>query len=250
MVFRSASPSQGWQQSSLAQDALCVSAQALPNWQVAFIRGKARAHECLGLRTWPAAEPRAPRYRLATFTLPDAHGMQFAMEELVTSQIEAHALIVDTELICCHSFAALHRYRRLRPQLPWLLAWDVPTAENCKLALELRVHGALPWSSSPEQLAQALDAVRAGELWFPRRVLHALYVAALGAQPISDIAWHEGHATPGLTAREAQVLARLRDGHSNKQIANDLRISLNTVKKHLAHVYAKLGVHNARQAAA
>ncbi len=157
---------------------------------------------------------------------------------------------MDAELICSHSLAALRHFRQQRPQLPWLLAWSAPTAENRKLASELRVQGALAGSSAREQLERALDAVRAGEWWFPRRVLQALYVPALGAQPFSDTAWHEGHAAPRLTAREAQVLARLRNGHSNKQIANDLSISLNTVKKHLAHVYAKLGVHNARQAAA
>ena len=250
MAFQSVSPSPGWQQTWPAQRPACVDAGAFPIWQVALIRCEARAADCFGLRTWPTAEFDSARYRLAAFTLPDAQGMQFALDELAASQVAVHALILDADLICSHSLAALHRYRQLRPHLPWLLAWDVPSAEGCKLALALRVHGAVAWCSSREQLGQALDAVRAGELWFPRRVLQALYVAALGAQPASGTAWHEDPAAPGLTAREAQVLARLRHGHSNKQIAGELNISLNTVKKHLAHVYAKLGVHNARQAAA
>lgn len=250
MAFQSVSPSPGWQQTWPAQRPACVGAGAFPIWQVALIRREARAADCFGLRTWPTAELDSARYRLAAFTLPDAQGMQFALDELAASQVAVHALIVDAELVCGHSLAALHRHRQLRPQLPWLLAWDAPNAENCKLALALRVHGAVPWRSSRAQLGQALGAVRAGELWFPRRVLQALYVAALGAQPSSSTAWHEDPAAPGLTAREAQVLARLRHGHSNKQIAGELNISLNTVKKHLAHVYAKLGVHNARQAAA
>ena len=205
MAFQSVSPSSGWQQAWPAQLPACVSTEAFPIWQVAFIRCEARAADCFGLRTWPTAEPDSAHYRLAAFTLPDAQGMQFALDELVASQVAVHALIVDAELVCSHSLAALHRYRQLLPHLPWLLAWDAPSAENCKLALELRVHGALAWSSSREQLGQALGAVRAGELWFPRRVLQALYVAALGAQPPSDTAWHEDPAAPGLTAREAQV---------------------------------------------
>jgi len=45
------------------------------------------------------------------------------------------------------------------------------------------------------------------------------------------------------TARERQVLERLLRGMTNKQIAQDLGIAEDTVKKHLQHAYGKLGVH-------
>ena len=45
------------------------------------------------------------------------------------------------------------------------------------------------------------------------------------------------------TARERQVLALLLLGMTNKQIAQDLRITEDTVKKHLQHIYRKVGVH-------
>jgi DNA-binding CsgD family transcriptional regulator len=46
-----------------------------------------------------------------------------------------------------------------------------------------------------------------------------------------------------ITAREAEVLARLAAGRTNDGIAADLRISPHTVARHVEHVYAKLGVH-------
>jgi DNA-binding CsgD family transcriptional regulator len=52
-----------------------------------------------------------------------------------------------------------------------------------------------------------------------------------------------GDASP-LTGREAEILAEVRRGRSNKQIALRLGISVRTVQKHLEHVYAKLDVHN------
>jgi DNA-binding CsgD family transcriptional regulator len=64
----------------------------------------------------------------------------------------------------------------------------------------------------------------------------------------------EPDATPlqrlGLSEREAEVLWFLTKGKSTSEIARDLGISTGTVKKHLEHVYRKLGVSSATAAAA
>lgn len=48
----------------------------------------------------------------------------------------------------------------------------------------------------------------------------------------------------GLTVREAQVVSQVQLGHTNADIAKQLGISEGTVKVHLEHVYAKVGVHS------
>jgi DNA-binding CsgD family transcriptional regulator len=48
----------------------------------------------------------------------------------------------------------------------------------------------------------------------------------------------------GLTLRECEILERLASGQSNKELARALDISPNTVKTHLASLYAKLEVRN------
>jgi LuxR family maltose regulon positive regulatory protein len=58
-----------------------------------------------------------------------------------------------------------------------------------------------------------------------------------------------GLAAP-LTTRELEVLALLADGHPNQAIAEELVISLDTVKRHVTHVLGKLGVANRTQAIA
>ena len=53
-----------------------------------------------------------------------------------------------------------------------------------------------------------------------------------------------------LTPREQQVLAWLAEGKTNAEIAQILVTAPGTVKKHLDHIYAKLGVHTRTAAAA
>lgn len=53
-----------------------------------------------------------------------------------------------------------------------------------------------------------------------------------------------------LSARELEILAALAQGASNRQLAKELFISESTVKTHLAHLFAKLGVDNRTAAVA
>lgn len=52
----------------------------------------------------------------------------------------------------------------------------------------------------------------------------------------------------GISSREAEVLALIAAGHSNKVVARLLAISPNTVKTHLAHLFEKLDVASRTQA--
>jgi DNA-binding CsgD family transcriptional regulator len=55
---------------------------------------------------------------------------------------------------------------------------------------------------------------------------------------------------PRLSPREREILARIAAGASNKQIAAACGVSPNTVKFHLAHLFAKLGVTTREEAVA
>jgi ATP/maltotriose-dependent transcriptional regulator MalT len=71
----------------------------------------------------------------------------------------------------------------------------------------------------------------ADEIW---QVL-AEFIGAPGAHP--------------LTTREIDVLGLIAAGKSNRQIAEDLVISLNTVERHVSNVFVKIGVSNRTEAA-
>jgi DNA-binding NarL/FixJ family response regulator len=54
----------------------------------------------------------------------------------------------------------------------------------------------------------------------------------------------------GLSSREIDVLRLLAAGRSNQQIADELVISLNTVRRHVSNIFDKAGVANRVEAAA
>lgn len=95
-------------------------------------------------------------------------------------------------------------------------------------------------------VGDAVRAVAAGGLWIdpslPRRLFAEFQRRATGPTD-------PGAADAGLSRREREVLACMAQGASNRGIASKLCISQETVKTHLRHVFAKLGVRNRVEAA-
>lgn len=71
-----------------------------------------------------------------------------------------------------------------------------------------------------------------------------------GAPTSAAVASETGPGDAGLSMREREVLQLLAQGLSNKALARSLGVSENTIKTHLANVYAKLGVGKRTEALA
>jgi LuxR family maltose regulon positive regulatory protein len=84
--------------------------------------------------------------------------------------------------------------------------------------------------------------------------MRALLAQLSAARPDQQHAARRAAAAPGLaeplTEREMDVLRLIAAGRSNQQIAHDLVVALDTVKKHVTHVLGKLGAANRTEAAA
>ncbi len=78
-----------------------------------------------------------------------------------------------------------------------------------------------------------------------RQIMDGTTFTALGGSPFVPSPAHEA----GLTEREREILERVAKGHSNKQIAGELFVQLQTVKFHLSNIYRKLGLQNRTAAA-
>jgi DNA-binding NarL/FixJ family response regulator len=107
-------------------------------------------------------------------------------------------------------------------------------------ALKAGARGFLLKGAGPDLLVQAIRAAADGDALIApsvtARLLAAFSDSGVGrppAQPVSP-----------LTGREEEVLVTVARGRTNSEIADELHISLSTVKTHLASLMAKLGARN------
>lgn len=96
---------------------------------------------------------------------------------------------------------------------------------------------------------QAEHAARGVPLGYVARVLQALSQHVVQGSGSSAAAMVPG-LVEQLTARERDVLGLLVAGRSNRRIADELVVSVDTVKKHLTHIFGKLGAVNRTEAVA
>jgi DNA-binding NarL/FixJ family response regulator len=98
--------------------------------------------------------------------------------------------------------------------------------------------GCLRRSSEPWMYAKAVRAVHAGETWFGRAELVQALRGQMVGEPVQSSFALEGNEL--LTAREREIMAFIGSAMTNKEIARKLKISDQTVKTHLHHIYVKL----------
>lgn len=105
--------------------------------------------------------------------------------------------------------------------------------EDIHKALEAGVAGYVLKDATEEKLIPAIRAVASGQRWIPKDVANRL----ASRRMFED-----------LTSRELEVLNKLIKGMANKQIADALNISENTVKGFLKNILAKLRVSDRTEA--
>ena len=117
--------------------------------------------------------------------------------------------------------------------------------ENVYQALRAGASGFLLKGARPAELAEAVRVVARGDALLAPSVTRRLveHVVSAGLAPLPEPA-----GGPELTRREREVLVLVARGLSNAEIADRLVLAEQTVKTHVSHVFAKLGVRDRAQA--
>lgn len=131
---------------------------------------------------------------------------------------------------------------KIREGLPGVQILILSMHEHTQYALEAvraGAHGYLLKDTGPAEMREAVRTVHGGEPFFSPTIARQLTDSITGGRTREA-----GKATLDLlTARERDVLARIADGRSNKEIAADLGISHRTVETHRLSLMKKLDIH-------
>jgi DNA-binding NarL/FixJ family response regulator len=113
--------------------------------------------------------------------------------------------------------------------------------EYVSAGIKSGVDGYLPKDISKKTLLEAIRAVHAGERYFNDAIKKLIFEDFYTVEKLKN----PKKVLPNqLTKREAEVLALVASGKSNKEIAEVLFISVKTVETHKTHILIKLGLNN------
>ncbi|MFD6056703.1 MULTISPECIES: response regulator [Rhodococcus] len=124
---------------------------------------------------------------------------------------------------------AIRRIRQVDRDLPVLVFTTYDTDADVVRAIDAGAIGYLLKDSTPPEIFAAVRGAAAGQ-------------SVLSPPVASRLLQQMQRPEEALTPREAELLTLLAKGMTNKQLGKALFISEATVKTHLAHIYAKLGV--------
>lgn len=145
-------------------------------------------------------------------------------------------VLIDSECTG-HPFQLISTFRQVRPRLRLLVLGHETGFEHIQRVIGAGAKGYLSFAANDAEVRMAIDTVRDGSVWAPRKVLSRLLDREHPGADASD-------RRPRFTDREKQVLRLLRDGHPNRAIAECLGIDEATVKAHVGRLMRKVGVSN------
>ncbi|WP_329597302.1 response regulator transcription factor [Streptomyces pseudovenezuelae] len=155
--------------------------------------------------------------------------------------LDPDVILMDLRMPGGGGVDAIRELTRVRARAKVLVLTTYDTDSDTLPAIEAGATGYLLKDAPRDELCTAVRAAAEG-----RTVLSP----AVASRLVSAVRSPRAPANEPLSAREREVLALVAQGMSNREIARELFISEATVKTHLTHLYAKLGVNDRAAAVA
>jgi DNA-binding NarL/FixJ family response regulator len=185
--------------------------------------------------------------RVLTDLVPDAKVIEVCEPQGALAMIESDSgfdlVLLDLALPVMNGMQVLRTLRERHPSVAVVVISASVDRDSVRQAIDHGALGFIPKSSSNEVLKNALRLVLGGGLYVPPEVL------GRGAAPVVNPP--SGRTTPaeiGLTQRQAEILALMMKGESNKVICRRLDLAESTVKNQITTILKALNVSSRTQA--
>ena len=178
-----------------------------------------------------------------------------AARDALAADADFDLCLLDLRLGDADGFDLLIELRNGWPQVPVVVVSASDRSADVIRAIDLGAMGFVPKRASNETLMEALRVVMSGGIYVPPMTMGVDEGPPSSGERRAPDAHAAGHAPSAdalaqfkLTPRQTDVLGLLLRGQSNKLIARELDLSVETVKDHVAAVLRALGVNSRTQA--
>lgn len=170
-----------------------------------------------------------------------------APEPAALEEAGPDVVILDYGLEEANSLETVRSVKETIPEARVIVMDLLPCEEDLTEVIRAGVDGFVTKDASLEELESAIRSVAQGENVLPPEVTTSLFteIADAAASRGADAA-REVQMTP----REQEVIDCIARGLSNQKIADELTISVHTVKSHVRNIMEKLALHSRLQIAA
>jgi len=171
-------------------------------------------------------------------TVLETSGQDELLENHIDSEIDI--ILADVQPDDPASFNCLNEIKKYRPDIKIIIFSACANKEAIMKSLEVGAQGFHDKSASPEEIIEAVHTVHKGGNSLAPCITTTLvsYISAKNEERKAE-----------LSQREEQVLNLIAEGKSNSDIADQLYISVRTVKFHVSSIFSKLNVKNRTEAA-
>ncbi|MBP2019598.1 DNA-binding NarL/FixJ family response regulator [Symbiobacterium terraclitae] len=169
--------------------------------------------------------------------------------EALAGELRPDVILLDLEMPRCSGLEAIPRIHQRMPDAAIVVLTYSDDGDDLLEALKRGAQGYLLKDLEPEALFGAVRGAARGEAPIAGAMATKV-LQELRPRPEEDPSPSAADEGPKLSARELEVLERCAAGATNREIAEALFISENTVKHHLKSILAKLQMQNRAQAVA
>lgn len=193
-----------------------------------------------------------PLFRKGMRTLLDSMPETVVAGEATTGQeavdlalaLNPDIILMDLKMPEGGGLSAIGQLSQKMPHARILVVTLFEDDESVFTALKAGARGYVLKDAEEEEMMRAIQAVAQGEAIFSPAIASRLmdyFTATMTSR--------HAEAFPDLTDREREILAMIARGRSNSEIAEELSISLKTVRNHASNIFNKLQVADRTQAA-
>jgi DNA-binding NarL/FixJ family response regulator len=158
------------------------------------------------------------------------------------SELRPHILALDSSVFACIGLDLVMSIRNTVPDIRILMIGMDSDQETFLRCVRAGVSGYVLREASANEVAAAVRCVAYEGAVCPPKLCATLFEEIADLR--SSFRLYRGKSQLGLTRREQQLVKMISEGLSNKEIANQLNLSEQTVKNHVHRIMRKLGAND------